>query len=287
VFFALAAAFSNAVSVVVQHIASTRSPPAVKGWRLVLYLFQNVLWWLGWVALAGGFVFQAVALHNGLISIVQTLLVTEIVFTLLIRTIWIHQAVRTVTWAAAAVTCAGVAVFVIIAEPRGGSSIPNSKEWVASIALCGGAVAVFAVMARWGSPARRAALYATAAGTTWALVATFIKSATDDLTASGVAGMFTHWAVYALAVGGFIGVVLTQAALHVGPLSVSQPLMVIVDPVVSIALGIVLFREQFTHDPTAITVAGAAFAVMCAGIVVLTQTAPQTMEATQAPRTGS
>jgi drug/metabolite transporter (DMT)-like permease len=282
VFFALAAAFSNAASVVVQHIASTRSPPAAKGWWLVLYLFGSVLWWLGWLGLAAGFVFQAAALHNGLLSIVQTLLVTEIVFTLLIRTIWIHQSVRAAAWLAAAVTCTGVAVFVVIAEPRGGSATPNSKEWVACVALCGGATAVMTVLARWGSPVRRAALYATAAGTTWALVATFIKSATDNFTESGLVGLLTHWPVYALAAGGLAGVVLTQAALHVGPLSVSQPLMVIVDPVVSIVLGIALFREQFTHDPTAITVAVLAFAVMCLGVVVLTRTAPQTMEAAPA-----
>ena len=76
-----------------------------------------------------------------------------------------------------------------------------------------------------GSPGRRAALRGSAAGVMWALEATFIKSMTDDAAQGGLAGLFTHWAVYAVAVGGAAGVVLEQAALQAGPLRVSQPLL--------------------------------------------------------------
>jgi hypothetical protein len=113
----------------------------------------------------------------------------------------------------------------------------------------------------------------------WALVATFIKATTDTLTQFGVGGMFTHWPVYALAVGGVAALFLEQAALHVGPLRVSQPFLVIIDPIVSIALSLWLFEESFTSDAGVLAVAAVAFAVMCAGVVVLTQTAPATMKA--------
>ena len=113
----------------------------------------------------------------------------------------------------------------------------------------------------------------------WALVATFIKATTDTLTQFGVGGMFTHWPVYALAVGGVAALFLEQAALHVGPLRVSQPFLVIIDPIVSIALSVWLFGERFTSDAAVLAVAAVAFAVMCAGVVVLTQTAPATMKA--------
>ena len=113
----------------------------------------------------------------------------------------------------------------------------------------------------------------------WALVATFIKATTDTLTQFGVGGMFTHWPVYALAVGGVAALFLEQAALHVGPLRVSQPFLVIIDPIVSIALSVWLFGERFTSDAAVLAVAAVAFAVMCAGVVLLTQTAPATMKA--------
>ena len=72
---------------------------------------------------------------------------------------------------------------------------------------------------------------------------------------------------------------LMQAALHAGPLRTSQPFLVIIDPIVSIALSVWLFDERFTSDAGVLAVAAVAFAVMCAGVVLLTQTAPATMKA--------
>jgi hypothetical protein len=113
----------------------------------------------------------------------------------------------------------------------------------------------------------------------WALVATFIKAATDTLTQFGVAGMFAHWPVYALAAGSVAALFLMQAALHVGPLRASQPFIVIIDPIISIALSVWLFAEHFTADGAVLAIAVIGFAVMCAGVVLLTQTAPATMQA--------
>jgi hypothetical protein len=80
-------------------------------------------------------------------------------------------------------------------------------------------------------------------------------------------------------VGYRIRLFLMQAALHVGPLRTSQPFIVIVDPIVSIALSAWLFAEHFIADGAVLAVAATGFAVMCAGVVVLTQTAPATMKA--------
>ena len=277
--FALLAALSNAVNEATQHIASTAAPHRSSGWRLVVYLFRNPLWLFGWVALAGAFVFQALALHDGLISIVQPLLATELVFMLALRRFWIHQSIRPITWGAAALACVSLTVFIIAGQPGGGQPTPTGHHWIsAGVACCAGA-GVLAVLARWGSPSLRAALYASAAAVMWALVATFIKATTDTLTEFGVGGMFTHWPVYALAIGSVAALFLQQAALHVGPLRVSQPFLVIIDPIASIALSVWLFGEHFTSNAAVLAVAAIAFAVMGAGVVLLTQTAPATMKA--------
>ena len=277
--FALLAALSNAVNEATQHIASTAAPRRSSGWRLVVYLFRNPLWLFGWVALAGAFVFQALALHNGQLSVVQPLLATELVFMLILRRFWIHQSIRLITWGAAAVTCVSLAVFIVAGQPGGGNPTATSQHWfTAGLACCAGA-GVLAVLARWGSPSLRAALYGSACAVMWALVATFIKATTDTLTQFGVGGMFTHWPVYALAVGSVAALFLEQAALHVGPLRASQPFMVIIDPIVSIALSMWLFGQRFTASGAVLAIAAIAFAVMCAGVVLLTQTAPATMKA--------
>ncbi len=280
--FALLAALSNAVNVTTQHMASTADPRGSSGWRLVLYLFRSPLWLFGWVALAAAFVFQALALNAGLLSVVQPLMATELIFALVLRQFWIHQSILKITWGGAALACVGLGVFIVAGEPRGGRPTPTSQHWIAAVVACGATAAVLAALAQRGSANWRAAAFASAAGTIWALVATFIKTTTDTLTQFGVAGMFTHWPVYALAVGAVAGTLLQQAALHVGPLKVSQPFLVIIDPIVSITLSVWLFAEYFTSSAAVLAAAAAAFAVMCAGVVLLTQTAPATMDA--APR---
>jgi hypothetical protein len=276
--FALCAAFCNALSITTQHVASTSGRLGrASGLRLVAYLVRSPMWLFGWAAGAGGFVFQAAALRNGQLSIVQALLVTELVFGLMLRKAWIHQAIRPAAWCSAAVTCAGLAAFAAIDQPQGGTPTPTAHAWAGVLLVFGGAAAAMTFAARWGSPRRKAALYAAAAAIVWALAATFIKTATETLTESGIAAVFTGWPVYALVAGGVAGVVLGQAALHVGPLSVSQPLLAIVDPCVSVILSIWLFQERYTGGPAAIAGSVLGFAVMCAGVVALTRTAPPTM----------
>ena len=278
IFFALLAALCNAVSVLTRHVASTADPDRPTGIGLVGYLLRNPQWLAGWGAQVGAFAFQAVALQLGHLSVVQPLLVTELVMALVLRQVFIHQEVAWAAWGGAAAAVAGLAVFIVAAEPRGGHAGPTGGHWTAAVVACVAVVAALVAGASGGSPSRRAALYGLAGGITWALEATFIKSATDDLARAGLSGLFTNWPVYAVAVGGAAGVVIEQAALQSGPLRVSQPLLTITDPIVSIALCFWLFGEYFVLNPAVLAAAAAGFLVMCAGVVVLSLTAPATVE---------
>ncbi len=276
--FALAAALANAIHLMTQLAASVGVSEKHRGWELVPVLIRQPLWLLGWAAAAGGFAFQAIALHSGQLSVVQPLLVTELVFALILRRFWVHQHIAKMAWTAALVTCAALAVFLTAAQPHGGLSQPDATDWASALAVFGGLVVLLSVLARWGSPVRRAALYATAASITWALMAAFIKATTDVLTASGPVATLEHWPVYALIASGVLGSVLQQAALQVGPLSVSQPLIVVVDPAVAIVLSVWIFDERFTVSVAQKTVAGVAFCVMAIAVTVLSRTAPSDLD---------
>ena len=278
VLYALLTALSNALNLTTQHKASIGSPRKAKGWRLVLYLFKSPLWLFGWVALAAAFVFQALALRNGQLSVVQPLLVTELVFVLVLRRVWIHQSIRSVTWWSAGTTCVLLALFLAVSEPQGGSALPSSHAWTSAGAATVGVAALLAILGMWGSPTRRAALMASATAIVWAMVATFIKTTMETLSQFGAAGVFVHWPVYALAVAGLTAEVLNQVTLHVGPLSVSQPFLVIVDPIASIALSVWVFEEYFTPSALRLTLGAMSFAGMCVAVTFLTRTAPPTME---------
>jgi hypothetical protein len=277
VVFALLAALGNALNVTTQHAASISSPKKATGWHFVGYLFRNPLWLFGWIALAGAFIFQALALNAGQMSVVQPLLVTELVFALVLRRVWLHQSIRAVTWWAAAVTCLSLAVFLAVSEPNGGHPFPDSHAWITACSATVGGAVVLVLLGLRGSPARRAALLASATAVMWALVAAFIKTTIETLSQFGVTGMFTHWPVYALAAAGLGTESLGQVTLHAGPLSVSQPFLVIVDPIVSIGLSVWIFGEYFTENALRLTLGIIAFAAMCGAVAVLTCTAPATM----------
>jgi len=74
-----------------------------------------------------------------------------------------------------------------------------------------------------------------------------------------------------------IGLFCEQAALHVGPLSVSQPVIVIVDPVVSVALGLLIYHERVQTGPWHLSMGFIAFVIMSVGVIVLSRLAPATM----------
>ena len=287
VVFALVAAFSNAVNLLTQHAASIRAPKQERGWRLGLYLARQPLWLVGGAAAVGSYVFQALALHNGPMSVVQPVLITELIFVLVLRRVWIHQHVARAAWAAVFVVCAALAVFLAAAEPSGGQPAPDTAEWLSAVLAFGGAIALLAAAGRRGHPVRRAAVFAAAAALTWAMEATFLKATTDTLTSFGIPGMLIRWPLYALVGATITGTVLQQAALHVGPLSVSQPILVITDPFASIILSIWLFDERFTNSPVRIAIAVVAFAVMAFGITALTRTAPQDLDPSPTPGTSS
>ncbi len=282
VVFALLSSLCNAVNAQTQHVASISSPEGTKGWDFLRYLIRSPLWLLGWVALAGSFVFQVLALYNGALSVVQPLLVTELVFALILRRVWIRQTIRPVTWAAATVTTAGLAVFLVVAEPRGTDVLPSAQAWISASVAFSVLTGVLALLGLRGTPGRRAALLGSASAVLWALVAAFMKATADSFGQHGLGG-FAHWPVYALAAGGLVAEILNQATLHVGPLSASQPFLVIIDPVVSILLSVWVFGEQFTPDPRALAVGSLAFAVMCVAVVVLIRTSPTTMDPTERP----
>jgi drug/metabolite transporter (DMT)-like permease len=281
VVFAVASAFSNAVTLIAQHLASVTAPRREKGWRLIPYLIRQPLWLLGGAAGVAAFGFQALGLHFGLLSVVQPLLVTELVFVLVLRRVWIGQDITGAAWVAAGVVCVSLALFLGLAEPAGGTAMPSKGDWLAGLTAAGAVIAVLAAWGIRGSPTHRAAVLAASASLTYALLATFAKTATQILAVSGFGGMLANWSPYALAASAAVAGLLEQSALHVGPLSVSEPLLVVVNPVASIGLSVWVFDEHFTAGPAKVGIAFAAFAVMVAAVVELSRTAPKNISQTR------
>jgi hypothetical protein len=70
----------------------------------------------------------------------------------------------------------------------------------------------------------------------------------------------------------------------VGPLSVSQPLIVVVDPAVAILLSVWIFDERFTVSPAQRVIAGLAFSIMAVGATVLARASPTDLDSSMPVR---
>jgi hypothetical protein len=277
VLLAVLSALASAIGLIVQRDSSRDAPADVHGRRLAGYLLRHPLWLLGqgaWVVALG---LQALALHVGRLSVVQPVLVSELVFVLVIRAFVMRWKVRTAAWGSAALLCGSLALFLVAAEPRGGHPRPTVSAWLWALIATGGFAACLAWLGSRGTPVRRAAFCATAAGMLGAVQASFLKTATNTWSRDGVLAVFTDWPVYALAVAGACRAVLVQTALRIGPLTVSQPLLAVVNPMVSVLLSVWLFGEHFTGNLVTLAMGAGGFLGVVAGVVLLTATGPRRM----------
>jgi drug/metabolite transporter (DMT)-like permease len=283
--FAVLSALSNACSAVLQRLAVVdRTSKAQPAWRTAIDLVRQPAWLLGGLFLVGTFGFQALALYFGPLSVVQPILVLELIFTLGLRVFVLHDGIAPRTWSAALTICVGLAAFLAVASPAEGAHVPSAGQWILAVGTRGLIVLVLLLFSRYGSPARRAALFGAATAVVWSVDAAFVKQTVDLLAHGGVLGLLTHWPLYAMAATGVLGTVLLQGAYAVGPLAASQATLLIVDPLASIALGIELFGEQLRTGPGYVSGAVVSLAVLGAGVVMLSIWAPPVMTAEELAR---
>jgi drug/metabolite transporter (DMT)-like permease len=243
----------------------------------VVDLVRQPAWLLGALFLGGTFGFQALALYFGPLAVVQPVLVLELIFALGLRAFFLHDEIAPRTWSAALMICLGLAAFLVAAAPGEGSGVPDASQWLLSVGTWGLAVVALLLLARRGSPGRRAALFGAATAVVWSVDAAFVKQSVDALASGGVPGLLTHWAFYAMVATGVLGTVLLQGAYAAGPLAASHSALLIVDPLASIALGAELFHEQLRTSPGYLLGGVISLAVLAAGVVMLSVWAPPEM----------
>jgi drug/metabolite transporter (DMT)-like permease len=283
--FAILSALGNACSAVLQRLAVVdRTSKAGPVWRTAIDLVRQPVWLLGGAFLVATFGFQALALYFGPLSVVQPVLVLELIFTLGLRVFLLHDDIASRTWSAALMICVGLATFLVVASPSEGTHVPNARQWIVAVSTRGLIVLALLLISRYGSPARRAALFGAATAVVWSVDAAFVKQTVDVLAHSGLLGLLVHWPLYAMIATGVLGTILLQSAYVVGPLAASQATLLIVDPLVSIVLGIELFHEQLRTGPVYVSGAVAALAVLGAGVVMLSIWAPPVMTAEELAR---
>ncbi|UQX88448.1 DMT family transporter [Jatrophihabitans telluris] len=231
----------------------------------VLATVNHPLWLAGIAADLIGLVLQIVALHRGALAVVQLLLVSGLLFTLIIRNLH-HRRIdhAELGWALLLVLTLGGFLYVAAAAPTSDVKEGVDRLPAALAALAGTVVAVGAVLlARRVRPAATgAAALGIAVGIIYASDAALLKACSDRLS-RGLGTLLTSWQLPTVIVVGALGLFLCQLAYQAGPLSASQPSIVAVDPLVSVVIGVLIFDEHLRRGPWT----GAALAVL---VVLLT-----------------
>jgi drug/metabolite transporter (DMT)-like permease len=268
---ALTAAFLFGVGTVLQQRAAMQVPDdEVMKAGLLVRLAKQPVWLAGIVADALGFAAQAVALAIGRIVVVQPLLATTVVFALpLGAKLDKRRLARTEILGAVAVV-GGVAAFLVVANPTDGVDNPELGVWLVSGAVCAGVSACLVLLSRGRPPGLKATFLGSAAGVLFAFTAVLTKAVADQL-GEGIFTVFTHWNLYALAAAGWAGTTVSSAALQTGALAPAAATQMSLDPVASIALGVFAFDEQLHDTAFGAALALVGFAVMVAGLVVLSR----------------
>ncbi|GGI94846.1 DMT family transporter [Streptomyces brasiliensis] len=241
---AVLGAASNAVGTAFQRKAASTVARG-GGLRLLAALVRRPAWVIGILGVMGAALFQALALVNGPMALVQPLFILELPFALLIAAPLLHRRMPTEAWWAVAGVVTGLAMVLAAAAPSGTRNQASMERWVPVLAISLGAMAVAVVLAH---PARsapfRAAALAAAAALGNALTAALMKSATGRLADAGLPAFLTAWQTYGFAAVGVGALLLLENALQAGPLVASQPALTIGDASASLLLGVALFGEE-------------------------------------------
>jgi len=249
----LASAFTFAISTSLKHASASqlarREDSRIGAWgRFARATLTHPLWLGAIAADAIGFSLQVIALHLGALALVQPLLISGLLFALLLRRGAGQGASRwEILWGL--VLTGALGGFLLLARV-GNPTRPHNgvNHWPAGIAVAAGillaGVCIVIGRKRSGSPA--AALLGVAVGISYAATAALLKSVTN-IALQGPVPVLTSWQLYAVIASGAAGLMLNQVAFRAGPLTASLPAIATVDPLLSIAIGIVIFHEHIHH----------------------------------------
>jgi hypothetical protein len=269
--FALTSAFFTALSTSVQHQAAGAAPSSVEGmWRLLWHLTQRPVWVLGQALGLAGFVTHAAAVVHGPISLVQPIIITGIVFAVPIRAAISRQLPEPRELGAVLLTASALAIFLLASNPSEGEGHPGGVSFFLLVAGCAGLGLLVYLFARLvGGGSERAFLLGSAAGLMLGLVAVLVKAAEEEHAEGGLAQLLTTWPVYALVATGLAGVAINQVAYRSARLSASMPVLNVVNCLVGLSFGYLVFQELPRHTPWAVCAELVGLVVLCIGLWLL------------------
>lgn len=257
-FLAMAFALAGTLSYAIASVIQQQSAAAITSGRsfepgLLVRLVRSRRWLIGLLGVGIGFLLQAIALELGRLVVVEPVFPLGLLLALLLAARAEGRRLELPEWTAAIAAVAGLAVFLVAAQPTGGERTAPATELGLATA---GSVVLAAVC--WLAAAKAAAPHralvlsiggGVGAGTTDALTKTVATLAGTHLLA-----LFADVRLYLLAAAGLVTMTLQQNAYRAAGLAASLPAFVVLEPIVGSLLGLFIYHEQVGGGGLRITV---------------------------------
>jgi drug/metabolite transporter (DMT)-like permease len=279
--FALLSASAAAFSTSVQHQAAEAAPPSVKGaWPLLGHLVRRPIWLVGQVLGTMALVMHALALSSGPIALVQPLVISGIVLAVPVRAAISRKLPPRRDVVAVLIAAVGLATFLVVSDPSDGRGTGLGGLALALVLGCLAVTGLLVLVARrLTDPTLRAFLLGACSGIFFALVAVLLKMSLELFSQDGLGRVFTSWPVYFLVLAGLGGILCNQLAYRSARLASSMPVLNVVDCLVALGFGYVVFHEVPRHTPGVVVLEGLALLAMLVGLwILLRDTAEETPE---------
>jgi drug/metabolite transporter (DMT)-like permease len=280
---AFAAAFSFALgSALQQRVAGGSTPDEESHGSFLVRIAGHPSWLVGLVLSAVAFALHAFALSRGDLALVQPIIVSGIVFAVVIRAALERRFPPTSTLVWLVITWAGLALFLAVRPPTADEAPQNGLGAVlvgvgVALALVGMAVA-----SRTKAPQVRGAVLAGVSGVLFGLVAGLVKLVLARL-GDGFGAVLGSWSLWVLVVTGLWAVLLNQRAYQATRLSVTTPILNVVQVAVAILFGLLVLGEDPGQSPGIVAGEVAGLALVIAGVIKLASADAPASSAEPAP----
>jgi len=223
---------------------------------------------IGLAVLAYGF--QSLALAFGPLSLVQPLIVCELIFAVPLSAHLRRVRLGAREWSGVVAVAAGLATALATARPNGGDpAAARLLPWLLALAAIACLVSGALVARIFVTGVARASCLALAGGAVMGFQSVLL-AATVDRMGHGFAAVMSAWQAYVLVAASIGGLLLIQSAFQEGPLAATMTVIDSTEPVVAVAVGTALFGERLHLDrPVTVLVTLAGVAAVIGGIVRL------------------
>jgi drug/metabolite transporter (DMT)-like permease len=267
---AVAAFFFAAGNNLQRHAAAKVPHPGYGPVRLVIRLLGTPRWLLGISSAGLGLICQIHALPGGGVILVQSVIASTLVFSLLIEAAVERRRPAAVQLGGAVLIVIGITLLIRVGRPTAGDS-PASLARLVPLWVTVAVVGIVALLRARYCPRGRctAIVLGAAGGACFAIDAVFLRDFAEVVNTYNVVREAAD--VAGFAVTSIVGNLALQRGFHLAPLRHVLPAMSAIEPLAAFGCGWLVFGERLHAGPLGVVAVPAGLALMIMGVLACAQ----------------